>query len=604
MVMKAYRKTINRMIKSNISRFIAVTSIITVGICFICGVKGITPKIANSFNEELHRQNAPDIIVKSKSITGFNAEQVNSFANVNGVNDYLEFTQIDLDIFDLASRLLVYPLEEARINKMKLIEGAYPSNSLECVVEQPSLYSKKVNIGDVISVNQMSLTVSGVVANPLYFSKEGDYSIIDQENLSYVVYLDSKYSYYLPITDIYLDLSSVDKLNYFSDKYTKAIEEEIASMKATEGFNDDNVIFLTLNETSGYGSLFVILDKIDVIASIFPFFFILVVCLVVLSTMSRLIEEERASIGCSKSLGYSNFSIQFKYISFSLMCVAIGCIAGVLLGAYILPNVIYPAFNSLYFSPKMTSKISITSGLLSSVIMICAVFMVTFYISNKEVREVPARLLQQKSPKPGKKIFLEHISFIWKKMKFKNKSSYRNIFRYRGRLLMVLVSVCGSTALTMAGIGLYDISKGKISINGLAVDTGGTITSIAVVVVIFALALCVLVLYNLTNMNISERKREIATLEVLGYTHKEVYNYIFREILIMSIMAIIIGIPAGIGLLSVILNSLAFGKIQDINWYSYIAPIVLTILFICFVDLLLIPKIKAIDMNDSLKSVD
>ena len=113
-----------------------------------------------------------------------------------------------------------------------------------------------------------------------------------------------------------------------------------------------------------------------------------------------------------------------------------------------------------------------------------------------------------------------------------------------------------------------------------------------------------LVIYNLTNMNIGERKREIATLEVLGYHYKEVYGYIFREIFMMSVIGVLLGLPFGIALLYLILTQLGFGDIGNVKYYSYLLTIGLTLLFSVFVYVLLIPKIKKVDMNESLKSIE
>ena len=138
----------------------------------------------------------------------------------------------------------------------------------------------------------------------------------------------------------------------------------------------------------------------------------------------------------------------------------------------------------------------------------------------------------------------------------------------------------------------------------MEIDVSSTLKLVSFAIILFALALCILVLFNLTNMSIGERKREIATLKVLGYIDLEVYGYIFREILVMSIFGIILGLPLGFGLIAFIINYLDFGSINSIKWYSYISTIILVICFVGVVDLMLCHKIKKIDMNDSLKSTE
>lgn len=169
---------------------------------------------------------------------------------------------------------------------------------------------------------------------------------------------------------------------------------------------------------------------------------------------------------------------------------------------------------------------------------------------------------------------------------------------------MVIISVLGSSALVMAGLGIYDVSGAVLDIDGIKVNLTSTLQPIALIVIFFAMALSVLVLFNLTNMNIGERQKEIATLKVLGYKTLEVDSYVFREIFAMSLMGIILGIPTGLGLLYFIFKYLDFGSIADIKWSSYLLAFVISLSFIGIVDLLLSRKIHKIDMNDSLKSVE
>ena len=156
---------------------------------------------------------------------------------------------------------------------------------------------------------------------------------------------------------------------------------------------------------------------------------------------------------------------------------------------------------------------------------------------------------------------------------------------------MIVLSVLGSTALVMAGLGLYNISSKPITINGVAFDMGNSIKYVSVAAIMFALILTILVIYNIT-------------LKVLGYKDYEVCSYIFREIIQISIIGVILGIPSGILILYLIMKFLDFGSLSDIKLISYFLTGVLVITFIIIVDLLLIRKIKKVNMNDSLKSLE
>lgn len=614
--MKTYFKTIFRTIKTNALKFIALISIILVGVCFVTGVGGISPKVTDSFNDELKSHNAPDIILKSTSENGFSNEDIENIKNFSDTRIYTSCFSLDSTIDDKQTRLMNIDMESG-VNKLTLISGTLPINKYDVVVEENSKDMDDISIGEVFAYKfndylSIDLNVVGIVKNPLIYSMDGEPTIEegkDNTNLNRIFYLDSNLSEldsFLPITDIYVCLKSTNKINYFASKYLDKVNISVKNIrKINTNFATGNCAILTMEDNKSYLVWTNITDKIDVIVNIFPIFFIVVVALVSLTTMSRLINEERGVIGCYISLGYSRSQIMFKYVSFSMLSTIIGSIGGMFTGAYILPNIIYPAFGNMFILPsKMTNSININLGLISAIAIFIAVILVTVYELNKELKSTPASLLQVKAPKPGRKILLERMPLIWNHLKFKYKSTCRNIFRYVGRLLMVVISVAGSSALVMAGFGLYDVSKKDLVIGGITMNISSTLSPVAIIIVFFALLLCMLVLFNLTNMNIQERKREIATLEVLGYYNGEVYGYIFREIILMSLMGIIIGIPLGVGLLEFVFSYLDFGGLADVEWYSYLLAFGCSFLFILLISLMLTKKIKAIDMNESLKSIE
>ena len=168
---------------------------------------------------------------------------------------------------------------------------------------------------------------------------------------------------------------------------------------------------------------------------------------------------------------------------------------------------------------------------------------------------------------------------------------------------MTVFSVAGSTALVLAGFGLLDVSRS----DGLAFDVSmvaDSMSLIAAVIIVFAVALCILVIFNLTNMNIGERKREIATLKVLGYRDFEVSGYIFREIFVMAVFGVIIGLPLGYGLMAFVFEYLDFGSVYDVKFLSYVFASLLVVVVIGVVDWMLHYKIKKINMTESLKTVE
>ena len=593
----AFFKTVLRTAGSNAGRLLAVTAIVMLGIGFVSGLGTISPLIESSVSAMLTERAAPDVIVKSTLPTGMSEALQDRLASLPGVAAAEAVTQVDLEIEGQNGRVCVADLSGAKVNKLELLAGRFPQSADEVLVERSSEAIAAVGIGERLSLLGAEREVVGIVANPLIFVRDGEPDN-EGEPLGRMVYLDSAYLR-LPITDLYVRAADLPAAGVFADSYRERIAELVDALTAEAG---DSCVFLTLEDNKSCALTENYADKINGICLIFPVFFIAVTALVVLTTMTRLTEEERPVIGCYRTLGLGDAAIAAKYVGLSLLCGLVGSAAGVLLGIAVLPTVIYPAFNAVFFMPARAGAPALLPGLLAAAAMLAAVGGVTFWLVFRELREQPAALLRPKAPKAGRKIFLEHLPFLWKRLKFKYKSTFRNIFRYGKHLAMTVVSVAGSTALVLAGFGLSDLSRDSSA--DAAAGMADSFGAISAVVIVFAALLCVLVIFNLTNMNIGERRREIATLKVLGYQESEVAGYIYREILIMTLFGIALGLPLGYGLLRFVFAYLEFGSIQSVRWVSYLCAAGLVLLSVGLVDLLLRPKMKKIDMTASLKAVE
>lgn len=221
----------------------------------------------------------------------------------------------------------------------------------------------------------------------------------------------------------------------------------------------------------------------------------------------------------------------------------------------------------------------------------------TFIAGVKMTGETPAELLRPKPPRAGKKVFLERIPIIWNRFSFKYKSTMRNVLRYLPRFIMTVVSVAVSTALVLAGFALLDICI----FGGL---NAPSVMGIAFVVIVFAGLLTAVVIYTLTNINISERNRELATLKVLGYHDKEVSGYIYREVYIDTAVGILFGYPLSTLIMMLLFYIMGMGTIGGVTWFWWLAAPFIVFLFTYIVTLMLKPKIRKIDMNESLKAIE
>ena len=197
-------------------------------------------------------------------------------------------------------------------------------------------------------------------------------------------------------------------------------------------------------------------DRMDGIAKVFPVFFFLVAALVCMTTMTRMVDEQRNEMGTLKALGYSKLQIASKYLIYALIASLLGSILGCSLGMYLFPTVIFNAWNTLYnidqikflFQPGL---ILLASGSVTGITLLA-----TLYSIYSELIEMPSQLMRPKAAKAGKKILLEQIPFIWKRLSFLQKVTARNIFRYKKRFFMTIIGIAGCSALLVAGFGIND----------------------------------------------------------------------------------------------------------------------------------------------------
>ncbi len=226
--------------------------------------------------------------------------------------------------------------------------------------------------------------------------------------------------------------------------------------KTIDSFEEPTIYALTRNACVSYVSVESNSDIVEGVSAVFPVFFLLIAALVCITTMTRMVEEERTQIGTLKALGYGNFSIIFKYLAYAGSAAILGCGLGVFVGSGAFPLILWQAYNIiLNIRPDLTLLIDWPLCIAVVVSYTAVVLAVTWYCCRSLLREVPAELIRPKPPTSGKKIFLEYLPF-WKNISFLNKVMLRNIFRYRQRLLMMLVGIGGCTALLLTGFGIRD----------------------------------------------------------------------------------------------------------------------------------------------------
>ena len=198
-------------------------------------------------------------------------------------------------------------------------------------------------------------------------------------------------------------------------------------------------------------------QSIGAIGTVFPIIFFLVAALVALTTMTRMVEEQRTQIGTLKALGYSKFTIIGKYILYAGLATIIGSIIGVFLGEFTIPYFIVSAYKTSYYNLGDTVvTLNVVHALVASLAAIICTLGATFFACYKELRAAPAQLMRPEAPKAGKRIFLENIDGVWERLNFGQKAAMRNLFRYKKRFFMTLFGVGGCMALLLVGLGIRD----------------------------------------------------------------------------------------------------------------------------------------------------
>ena len=482
-----------RKIKDTHKKFISLMCMSLLGVGFFVGIKSSSPNMLDTINTYLKDNNVYDIEITST--LGLTDNDINALEDLNIGSIYRgKYTDTFINLKTGEKTLRTIALSD--INKVILKEGNLPSNNDEIVVEKSLLTDNDLHIGDTIKMDNTSLEsntykITGVVESPLYFTDYRGTTSIGKGSLDYYSYVlndDFKTDYY---TNIYVKLDTKYSTN--STDYNKLVNDtkmKIEKIKDTQEdlrYNDiykDYIKYYetlgitdyqdkltkstwyikTRNDNNAYKTYINSCESLSKIGNVFPLVFFLVALLISFISISRMIEEDRLEIGTLKGLGYSNFSIYLRNIFYSFLAVFLGSIIGMLIGFNLLPRVVWYIYASMFTLGTMLINFNWYYALIGfglSTVLICG----SSFITTKNIlKEKTASLLQPKSPKAGKKIFLEDFKF-WSKLNFSTKITIRNIFRYKGRIMVTIIGLAGSTALLLVGFGVKDAVSDIVDFN-------------------------------------------------------------------------------------------------------------------------------------------
>lgn len=787
--------------------------------------------------------------------------QGNNKISLDKVEGFKSKDFVYMDNEDVERVIKAISVPKNRVDMPKLSEGRMPKKSNECVADNSIFDSKDIGKTIKIKNSDKSLTnkienafkgrassdfkvnsfkIVGLVSSPVFLNQEKGYSNLGNGTVYSYIYTPRQAFDFNYFTSVAITLK--DRPKIYSKKYETAIENSRDSVstvltkvsnhrydslvsdakkqanakfkkvglakapdfvikQAVSEIQKPTTYLLDRSHNAGYATFESDSNIVRGIANVFPAFFFLVAALVVMTSMARLVDEQRTEIGVLKALGYKDSAILGKYMFYAVSATFIGAVLGYLGGSYIFPTTIWDAYQAFYhFDTPIKYPHNIGFGIATLSVCIAGSAGATFLAFHEDRKGMPASLIIPKSPKEGKRIWLEKIPFIWQRFSFLYKVTFRNIFRYKKRLFMMLLGIGGCTALLLTGFGIndsikniaayqyeeisvYDYKinfnkdmsssqsdflkqnktigksmfyhsetlkhKGKkgtvdlklvasnkknikdfvnLEMNGKRLDipsdgrviicekladeqgvkvgskirlknesgksadfkvaavtrnfidnyiymgtstysksfgkaasmnealvnvkdinrpishndhssidkifdssvnvlqdenVSGTVinhdnytrisnmmdslNSVIAVIVLAAAGLALIVLYNLSNISITERIREIATIKVLGFYPKETALYIFRESTFLTAFGALIGLALGRLLHAFVMHQIQVEMVYfqlRISWFSYVIAFALTMVFAGIVNFIMYFKIKKIDMIDSLKVMD
>lgn len=457
-----HKDTLKEIINTK-KRFISILLIVLLGVGFFAGIKVTSPDMQKIVDNYFDDTNSMDIEVISTM--GLTNDDIQEIKNIEGVENVVGAYSKDalIKANDKEFVVKVHNLSND-INRVQLKEGRMPENDDECVVETSFLKGTSKNIGDTVLLEESEddtaqmlknkeIKIVGTVMSPLYISRERGSTKLASGKINYYIYVPQTAFSSDIYTEIYLTVKDAKKQDTFSDKYdenVKEIKDKINDIKKPEWY------ILDRNQNSGFASYTQDTERIENLSKVFPVVFFVIATLISLTSMTRMVEEQRTQIGTLKALGYTKTQIASKYIIYAILATTIGGIIGMAIGFKIIPEIIIRMYRMMYTIPNIITEFNIKIGAMGiGVAMLCTVG-ATIISCYKELVLSPAALMRPKSPKAGKRVLLEKITWLWKKFSFTQKVTLRNLFRYKKRVLMTIIGILGCTALMVAGFGLRE----------------------------------------------------------------------------------------------------------------------------------------------------
>ena len=829
-------KNLLREIKRTFTKFLSIFAICALGVAFFAGIRATSPDMKEAGDRLYNTYNLSDISVISTS--GLTADNIRDLESIEGIQAVRASLFVDAmargtgekeknlrlysmpiklkseyaPLIDLIPDYGIDTSPEYEMNGVEIVSGRMPLNDTETALDYTLEGSLVKQLGDEITLTTsggtVTLRVVGFIRSPMYISMfERGTSSIGNGTSDGFAYASgntiSSLGTKLPVMSLLntyytradIVISGKEGLSAYSDEYEALVNEVTDRIEDYASTQSGTWYVQGRSGNPGYSDYSENTDRIAAVGDVFPLIFFIVAALVCLTTMTRMVEEQRIEMGTMKALGYGGWQIAMKYAVYAMSACISGGVVGAIIGFKLFPYVIMKGYSIMYYLGKLETPYRADIAFMAIAAMAVCTAAATFSACYASLKEVPATLMRPKAPKAGRRVLLEKIPFIWKKLSFTSKVTVRNLFRYKKRFFMSVIGIAGSGALLVTAFGLNDSifgiiekqfgdiwqmdvqayvyeampladmqellgknpanddfdsvmfcldsqmeckngGKSQSGVHLLGVESAGsmarrinlhnggapvtlddsgvvvtaklaetlsikvgdeinmrtggedhlmrvigvadnyvyhyvyitaayyetvfgkamqyngfmgnlkdgltdetmdamstqllsdsrmytvrTIESIyasvwdslsilnyvVLVLILGSGMLTFVVMLNLTNINIGERMRELATLRVLGFYDKEMYDYIFRENNALSVIGAFVGLLFGKIMHLFVIRTCEVDMVMFVRSakpLSYVYAFALTIVFSLIVNLLMRPKVRAIDMVESLKSAE
>ena len=496
-------KNLLREIKRTFTKFLSIFAICALGVAFFAGIRATSPDMKEAGDRLYNTYNLSDISVISTS--GLTADNIRDLESIEGIRAVRASLFVDamargtgekeknlrlysmpiklksehVPLIDLIPDYGIDTSPEYEMNGVEIVSGRMPLNDTETALDYTLEGSLVKQLGDEITLTTsggtVTLRVVGFIRSPMYISMfERGTSSIGNGTSDGFAYASgnaiSSLGTKLPVMSLLntyytradIVISGKEGLSAYSDEYEALVNEVTDRIEDYASTQSGTWYIQDRSGNPGYSDYSENTDRIAAVGDVFPLIFFIVVALVCLTTMTRMVEEQRIEMGTMKALGYGGWQIAMKYAVYAMSACISGGVVGAIIGFKLFPYVIMKAYSIMYYLGKLETPYRADIAFMAIAAMAVCTAAATFSACYASLKEVPATLMRPKAPKAGRRVLLERIPFIWKKLSFTSKVTVRNLFRYKKRFFMSVIGIAGSGALLVTAFGLNDSIFGII----------------------------------------------------------------------------------------------------------------------------------------------